>query len=144
VNGWVNSLIMLMVTPLPATRKYPGAASKLPPFAVQRLITFSLGSKRRGTGRACVKGSETHNWQYQVNALKGLFAANLWLSRQWSCLTAACCTPASVTMRWSRKTPSPANNRMLNSQPCGDGHRPHFHPLNFLNSSIQEGINIPS
>jgi hypothetical protein len=65
--------------PEPPPGFFPVAPQNCPICGEEAYYVPGLSSKRRGVGWACVKGSETHYWQYHVNVLKGLFAANPWL-----------------------------------------------------------------
>lgn len=65
--------------PDPPPGYFPVAPQSCPVCGADAYYVAELSSRKRGAGWACARGSETHYWQYHVNVLKGLFAANPWL-----------------------------------------------------------------
>jgi hypothetical protein len=66
-------------TPEPPPGFFPVAPHTCPVCGAKAFFAPELGSRRRGTGWSCSKGRKSHYWQYHVNVLRVLFAANPWL-----------------------------------------------------------------
>jgi|WetSurSiteA1Bulk_404760.scaffolds.fasta_scaffold132910_1 hypothetical protein len=62
--------------PEPPPGFFPVAPQTCPVCGAETVFVPELSSRRRGAGWSCIKGRKSHYWEYHVNVLRVLFAAN--------------------------------------------------------------------